>query len=91
MRLVIALFDRWWDNRFHPMARVGFDRIVEGWRRGKNPEMALGLGMLLFGMSRQRPRRRVYATDLVAGESIGIRVLQRGEVVSEMEIPGPEV
>jgi len=89
VKLLITIIDRWWDRRFHPMARVGLYRAVQGWRRGRSPEMAFGLGMLLVGMSRRGARRRLYVTDLVAGENVGIRVIERGEVVSETVIPAP--
>ncbi len=89
MNLLVTLVDRWWDNRFDPLAHVGFNRMVRGWRRGQNPEMAVGLGMLLVGMSRRRPRRRIFVTEVAAGQDIGIRVVARGEVVNELDIPGP--
>ena len=90
MKLLIALIDRWWDNRFHPLAHVGFDRLVRGWRRGLNPEMVLGLGMLLVGMSRRRPRRRLFVTELATGQNIVIRVVARGKVVGEVDVPGSD-
>ncbi len=90
MKLLIALIDRWWDNRFHPLTHVGFDRMVHGFRRGRNPEMVLGLGILLIGMSRRRPRRRLFVTELATGQNMAIRVVARGEVVAEVDVPGPD-
>lgn len=92
MKLLVALIDRWWANRFHPWAQVGFDTMVDGSRRGDNRRAALGLGLLLIGMRRgRRPRRRlIYSAEIEAGQSIGIRVIQRGAVVGEFEIPASE-
>ncbi len=92
MKLLVALIDRWWANRFHPWAQVGFDTMVDGSRRGDNRRAALGLGLLLIGMTRgRRPRRRlIYSAEIEAGQSIGIRVIQRGAVVGEFEIPASE-
>ncbi len=91
MRLLLALIDRWWANRFHPWAQVGFDTMVDGSRRGDNKRAALGLGLLLVGIGRGRrsPRRLIYSAEMEAGQSIGIRVIQRGAVVGELEIPTP--
>ena len=90
MKLLLAVIGRWWDNRFHPMAHIGFDRLVLGLREGRSQEMAIGLGMLVVGMNRQRPRRRLYAREIVAGDSVRIRVVERGQVVSDVEIPAVE-
>lgn len=92
MKLLVALIDRWWANRFHPWAQVGFDTMVDGSRRGDNRRAALGLGLLLIGMRRgRRPQRRlIYSAEIEAGQSIGIRVIQRGAVVGEFEIPASE-
>ncbi len=92
MRLVVALIDRWWANSFHPWTQVGFDTMVEGSRRGDNKRAALGLGLLLVGIGRgRRPQRRlIYSAEIEAGQSIGIRVIQRGAVVGELEIPASE-
>ena len=92
MKLLLAFIDRWWANRFHPWARVGFDTMVDGSRRGDNKRAALGLGLLLVGLGRgRRPQRRlIYSADMEAGQFIGIRVIQRGAVVGEWEIPASE-
>ena len=91
MRLMLALIDRWWTNRFHPWAQAGFDAMVDGSRRGDTKRVALGFAQLIAGISRRRgrPRRLIYSTEIEAGQSIGIRVIQRGAVVSELEIPTP--
>ena len=92
MRLLLALIvDRWWAKRFHPWAHIGFDIMVRGSRRGDNRRAALGLGLLLVGTARGRksPRRLIYSAEIEDGQSIGIRVIQRGAVVSELEIPTP--
>lgn len=89
MRLLLALLDRWWANRFHPWAKVGFDTMVDGSRRGDTKRVALGFAQLIAGISRgrRRPRRLIYSTEIEAGQSIGIRVIRRGAVVGELEIP----
>jgi hypothetical protein len=91
MSLLLALFDRWWANRFHPWVQVGFHTMVDGSRRGDTKRVALGFAQLIAGISRRRgrPRRLIYSTEIEAGQSIGIRVIQRGAVVSELEIPTP--
>ncbi len=92
MKLLLALVvDRWWAKRFHPWAHIGFDIMVRGSNRGDNRRAALGLGLLLVGTARGRksPRRLIYSTEMEAGQSIGIRVIQRGAVVGELEIPTP--
>ncbi len=91
MRLVFALIDRWWANRFHPWAQLGFDAMVDGSRRGDTKRVALGLAQLIAGISRRhrRPRRLIYSAEIEAGQSIGIRVIRRGAVVGELEIPTP--
>ncbi len=92
MKLLLALIDRWWANRFHPWAQVGFDTMVDGSRRGDNRRAALGLALLLAGIGRRRrPHRRlIYSAEIEAGQSIGIRVIQRGAVVGEFEIPASQ-
>ena len=89
MKLLVALIDRWWANRFHPWAQLGFDTMVDGSRRGDNRRAALGLALLLAGIGRgRRPQRRlIYSAEIEAGQSIGIRVIQRGAVVGEFDIP----
>jgi hypothetical protein len=52
--------------------------------------MVLGLGILLIGMSRRRPRRRLFVTELATGQNMAIRVVARGEVVAEVDVPGPD-
>ncbi len=91
MSLLLALIDRWWANRFHPWAQVGFDTMVDGSRRGDTKRVALGLAQLIAGISRRhgRPRRLIYSAEIEAGQSIGIRVIRRGAVVGELEIPTP--
>ncbi len=91
MRLLLALIDRWWASRFHPWVQVGFDAMVDGSRRGDTKRVALGLAQLIAGISRRdgRPRRLIYSAELEAGQSIGIRVIRRGAVVGELEIPTP--
>ncbi len=88
MKLSLALIDRLWAKRFHPWAKVGFETMVDGSRRGDNRRAALGLGLLLIGIGRgRRPQRRlIYSAEIEAGQSIGIRVIQRGAVVGEFEI-----
>jgi hypothetical protein len=46
---------------------------------------------LLVGTARGRksPRRLIYSAEIEAGQSIGIRVVRRGAVVGELEIPTP--
>ncbi len=92
MKLLLALINRWWANRFHPWAQVGFDTMVEGSRRGDTKRVALGFAQLIAGISRRhrRPRRLIYSAEIEAGQSIGIRVIQRGAVVGEFEIPASE-
>ncbi len=91
MKPLLALIDRWWANRFHPWAQVGFDTMVEASRRGDNTRAALGFALLLAGVSRRhkRPRRLIYSAEIAAGQSISIRVIRRGAVVGELEIPAP--
>ena len=91
MSLLLALFDRWWAKRFHPWVQVGFHTMVDGSRRGDTKRVALGFAQLIAGISRRRgrPRRLIYSAEMEAGQSIGIRVIQRGAVVSELEIPTP--
>ncbi len=88
MNLLLALIDRWWATRFHPMAQAGFDTMVAGIRGGHQARTAYGFALLLGGtVFRARPRQRIYAAQLEAGQAIGIRVMRRSEVVGEFEIP----
>ncbi len=91
MKPFLALIDRWWAKRFHPWAQVGFDTMVEASRRGDNTRAALGFVLLLAGISRRPPRRRrlIYSAEIATGQSISIRVIQRGAVVDKLEIPAP--
>jgi hypothetical protein len=54
--------------------------------------MGTGLAVIVAGMAlqrRRRPRQRLYSTELGVGESLAIRVVENGEVVSETVVPGP--
>ena len=88
MNLILALIDRWWATRFHPMAKTGLHTMVEGARQGQQVRTVWGFGLLLGGtVFRARPRQRIYSATLEEGEAVGIRLIRRGEVIGEFEIP----
>jgi len=91
MRSLIGLVDRRYAGRFHPMTRYGFNTMVEGSRQGSDLRTAAGLALMLVGITLRRPRRprrKIFSAELEAGQAIGIRVIERGKVVGEFEIPG---
>lgn len=84
---------QWLVRRLHPVSRYGYGMLVDGGKRSNNGEMGIGLAMIVAGMAlkrRSRPPQRLYRTELGVGESVAIRVVENGEVVSETVVPGPE-
>jgi hypothetical protein len=91
-RRVPSLIGRLWRYRFHPVTQYGYDMLVDGRRRYGTTRMNAGLALIAAGfvLKRSNPApRRVYRADLGPGESIGIRVIQKGEVVEETFVPEP--
>lgn len=68
------------------LRRSGISLFIDGGKRGDNGRMVAGLAIVVadFALKRnRRPPRRIYRTDVRAGKSIAIRVVDNGEVVSE--------
>ncbi len=82
---------RWRAGLLHPTTRLGFDLLRDGGRRGSGFRVGSGLVLMATGAVTgvlNPPRRRIYQADLAVGESVGIRVVQNGEVVSETVVVG---
>ena len=81
----------WLMRRFPPMSRYGYRMFIDGRKRSNNTQMGTGLAVIVAGMAlqrRRRPRQRLYSTELGVGESLAIRVVDNGEVVSETVVQG---
>ena len=68
------------------LRRSGISLLIDGGKRGDNGRMVAGLVIVVadFALKRKRrPPSRIYRTDVRAGQSIAIRVVDNGEVVSE--------
>lgn len=82
----------WWAKRLHPVGRYGASMLVDGVKQGSNGRTGTGLAMIAAGWAlkrRQRPPQRIYRAELGVGESMAVRVVDNGEVVSETVVPGP--
>lgn len=82
----------WLMRRLPPISRYGYGMLTDGGRRSSNGEMGMGVAMIVAGLAlrrRRRPRRLLHSTQLGVGESLAIRVVENGEVVSETVVPGP--
>jgi MYXO-CTERM domain-containing protein len=82
----------WLMRRFPPISRYGYGMLIDGRKRNSNTQMGAGLAMIVAGLAlqrRRRPRSLLYSTELGVGESLAIRVVKNGEVVSETVVPGP--
>lgn len=83
---------QWLMRRLPPISRFGYSLFIDGGNRSNNTQMGTGLAMIVAGLAlrrRRRPRRRLYSTELGVGESLAIRVVDNGEVVSETVVSGP--
>jgi hypothetical protein len=81
----------WLTRRLPLISRYGYDMLIDGGRRSSNGEMGMGLAMIVAGLAlkkRRRPRRLLYRTELGAGESLAIRIIENSEVVGETVVPG---
>ena len=77
---------RWRVGAFHPLTRYGYNLVVYGGKRGDNLRIGTGLALMAAGWAlkrRGRPLVRIYGADLDVGESMTVRVVQDGDVISE--------
>jgi hypothetical protein len=77
--MIYFTLKRWWWRKWSPFVRVGW-LVSSNARTGMG--RALGLGLIVAALIlKARPAQKLYSAKIPEGESIAIRVVQRGQTI----------